>query len=192
MRNARFHKAHGSYFYPRPPGGGRPVLSRLSPTVPGYFYPRPPGGGRPVTMLYALADQIFLSTPSGWRATFDGILCLISSNNFYPRPPGGGRHGLCNSGAVRLVISIHALRVEGDCRCLPLHPKSPAISIHALRVEGDRNQRLYQRKQRDFYPRPPGGGRLITNVAGNRRAEISIHALRVEGDLRCPRVRCLP
>ena len=56
---------------------------------------------------------LFLSTPSGWRATKesvprstkksisihalrvegDGAQCadLVSSLNFYPRPPGGGR-----------------------------------------------------------------------------------------------------
>ena len=58
--------------------------------------------------------------------------------NFYPRPPGGGRlHGLCNSDAVRLVISIHALRVEGDSDSGNYYPIGKPISIHALRVEGD-------------------------------------------------------
>ena len=33
------------------------------------------------------------------------------------------------------------------------------ISIHALRVEGDRVRRLFCKHHRDFYPRPPGGGR---------------------------------
>ena len=35
-----------SYFYPRPPGGGRPP--KVSPSLlPQFnFYPRPPGGGR--------------------------------------------------------------------------------------------------------------------------------------------------
>ena len=36
------------------------------------------------------------------------------------------------------MISIHALRVEGDTKALQgIHAKKPAISIHALRVEGD-------------------------------------------------------
>ena len=66
---------------------------------------RPPKSARP----------IFLSTPSGWRATM--------------RPPQNGKSS---------SISIHALRVEGD----PGHdsgPKQAAISIHALRVEGDQS-----------------------------------------------------
>ena len=34
------------------------------------------------------------------------------------------------------------------------------ISIHALRVEGDRGRRVSDPACRYFYPRPPGGGRL--------------------------------
>ena len=34
-----------TYFYPRPPRGGRPFCSRQEP-VPPHFYPRPPRGGR--------------------------------------------------------------------------------------------------------------------------------------------------
>ena len=56
------------------------------------------------------------------------------------------------------VISIHALREEGDTRAAATGSTEP-ISIHALREEGDR------------YPR-----------AGVRLPPISIHALREEGD----------
>ena len=57
-----------------------------------------------------------------------------------------------------LVISIHALRVEGDqvTRKHVLHDK---ISIHALRVEGDFRCKAIRSKLQNFYPRPPGGGR---------------------------------
>ena len=34
------------------------------------FYPRPPGGGRRVYGINNPSEGIFLSTPSGWRATF--------------------------------------------------------------------------------------------------------------------------
>ena len=34
---------------------------------------------------------IFLSTPSGWRATWALSLLYRRSGYFYPRPPGGGR-----------------------------------------------------------------------------------------------------
>ena len=126
---------------------------------------------------------IFLSTPSGWRATTN------------------------NSGDLReyRYISIHALRVEGDgistnwrrhtatflstpsgwratdkittlCYNKNLFLSTPSgwratvksrgalahvcISIHALRVEGD----------------------FFSGEAGLKAVEISIHALRVEGD----------
>ena len=102
-----------------------------------HFYPRPPGGGRPLTMMlgFQLLD-IFLSTPSGWRAT------AISRSPSYP-----------------LLISIHALRVEGD------DPVWETLST-----------RLY------FYPRPPGGGRRRFTLCNRFDGVISIHALRVEGD----------
>ena len=57
------------------------------------------------------------------------------------------------------------------------------ISIHALREEGDICIRTCQQRCRYFYPRPPRGGR---RPAANRRpapTAISIHALREEGDL---------
>ena len=56
-------------------------------------------------------------------------------------------------------ISIHALRVEGDERSTQSHAVR-TISIHALRVEGDRFLSHFSGGHpRDFYPRPPGGGR---------------------------------
>ena len=59
-----------------------------------------------------------------------------------------------------MPISIHALRVEGDLfeqrEILVLR-----ISIHALRVEGDMSMPAVASKIAcNFYPRPPGGGRL--------------------------------
>ena len=59
------------------------------------------------------------------------------------------------------MISIHALRVEGDNAKIAKE-QAQKISIHALRVEGDLR-------------------RADDGAAGSR---ISIHALRVEGDCR--------
>ena len=78
-----------------------------------YFYPRPPRGGRLMVGTEAYNNIIFLSTPSARRAT-------IAS-------------------------------------------KSPdaatIISIHALREEGDRRSKKNTSPEADFYPRPPRGGR---------------------------------
>ena len=105
----------------------------------------------------------------------------------------------------RILISIHALREEGD-----LHDwaenTGQIISIHALREEGDSHGILLRRSPSDFNPRPPRGGRPLPqwrcsalwskfqSTPSARRATlrqafqvqkyfISIHALREEGDV---------
>ena len=80
------------------------------------------------------------------------------------------------------LISIHALRVEGDIVPPPLVSLSCCISIHALRVEGDTSPLLPPPSASDFYPRPPGGGRQPAFMPLFKIRDISIHALRVEGD----------
>ena len=128
--------------------------------------------------------MVFLSTPSGWRAT--ALPRLLS---------------------LRPCISIHALRVEGDRFGHHRGAFRGDISIHALRVEGDASHADARPKSAtNFYPRPPGGGRrkataadtaslaflstpsgwratCLKSIATALMARISIHALRVEGDL---------
>ena len=101
----------------------------------------------------------FLSTPSGWRATAPRRMLISLTADFYPRPPGGGRLSHSMFPRTAETISIHALRVEGD-KIAPFVKHLHYISIHALRVEGDKSifDRL-RRRIRNFYPRPPGGGR---------------------------------
>ena len=62
--------------------------------------------------------------------------------------------------AVHREISIHALRVEGDLKISDNTVELRVISIHALRVEGDSIPPEALADTLDFYPRPPGGGRL--------------------------------
>ena len=125
-------------------------------------------------------------------------------------------------------ISIHALREEGDCLklshkirfgqflstpsarratcCFVCHPDCSEISIHALREEGDYKAMFFKALCKNFYPRPPRGGRpntayqravedIFLSTPSARRATvllghdapgipISIHALREEGDCR--------
>ena len=57
------------------------------------------------------------------------------------------------------------------------------ISIHALREEGDKGRRSRITGQKDFYPRPPRGGRPFPHGTKLTASQISIHALREEGDL---------
>ena len=131
----------------------------------------------------------FLSTPSVRRATQTPDALDLALCYFYPRPPYGGRLRTARRRVRVMLISIHALRTEGDTRsragvssALYFYPRPPyggrpafcgishnctRISIHALRTEGD------------------------TSVAGcDRHSQlISIHALRTEGDPPCA---CFP
>ena len=173
-----------------------------------HFYPRPPGGGRHLAVLYHwLLSYKFLSTPSGWRATSRPASRTLLRYYFYPRPPGGGRLG--RAGAVcddqRFLSTPSGWRATFGW--LAAQPAG-LISIHALRVEGDRRTAASWRSTPDFYPRPPGGGRLnqcgmqlieilfLSTPSGWRATDgiirefygitISIHALRVEGDPAAP------
>ena len=83
------------------------------------------------------------------------------------------------------VISIHALREEGDAR-RKAPPLEISISIHALREEGDAELFRCRPAGEDFYPRPPRGGRPVAFPLGIVLRSISIHALREEGDCVTP------
>ena len=56
------------------------------------------------------------------------------------------------------------------------------ISIHALREEGDTPDQTPCSTSENFYPRPPRGGRRRAYCDVDRGKAISIHALREEGD----------
>ena len=76
--------------------------------------PRPPGGGRLKLFVVFVSYSLFLSTPSGWRAT-----CFVAKQF-----------------AVGFKISIHALRVEGDS-LVSFHFPATVKVYPRLRVEGD-------------------------------------------------------
>ena len=145
------------------------------------FYPRPPRGGRLRPAL-----------PDGGRSRY-----------FYPRPPRGGRHPLSVFFPGSHVISIHALREEGDTKPL-VFQMDTKISIHALREEGDPFPHIFS-SHSDLFLSTPSARRATEHIArlidlkeflstpSARRATngtkarrtiipISIHALREEGD----------
>ena len=100
----------------------------------------------------------FLSTPSGWRATKGGGWLGWVRFDFYPRPPGGGRLSLrVPSFKPSLFLSTPSgWRATGQKW---RWDRGGVISIHALRVEGDRRSSTTFLRRPYFYPRPPGGGR---------------------------------
>ena len=126
-------------------------------------------------------SPVFLSTPSGWRATTPSQMPF--SNEKFLSTPSGWRATCPKAPAhPHAAISIHALRVEGDCSSRGSQGRRGRISIHALRVEGDKRLYCFGVLKAYFYPRPPGGGRQNCIASIISRLVISIHALRVEGD----------
>ena len=105
-------------------------------------------------------DYKFLSTPSARRATVvaDGSKAAAMISIHALREEGDS--GFCLIEKVPAGISIHALREEGDVEVFTT-PNPKDISIHALREEGD----------------------ICKLSITPSLKSISIHALREEGDL---------
>ena len=146
-------------FNPRPPWGGRQPR-RLRPRPGVYFNPRPPWGGRLSRGICCVTLAGFQSTPSVGRATEIAEKC----------PP---MH----------IISIHALRGEGDCPPLCLlcayrqFQSTPSVGratilslrtlILLLRFQSTPSvgratapKHYSAKEEKNFNPRPPWGGRL--------------------------------
>ena len=168
-------------FYPRPPRGGRLNFSFNN----SFFHKisihalREEGDHflpvclrRRLISIHALREEgdsgprcgygrqlVFLSTPSARRATAEGEI-TADDYKFLSTPSARRATKSVSRQHFVHVISIHALREEGDCRtfkgCI-----ADLISIHALREEGD--------------------SCLSVNSISSW---ISIHALREEGDRR--------
>ena len=148
----------GRNFYPRPPRGGRRRSSQRACRSRSDFYPRPPRGGRLCPVWPRRGEWRFLSTPSARRAT-----------------------DVKATAYNKALISIHALREEGDGRCTgyclrqqhfyPRPPRGgrPVEVQHLLNVgqflstpsarRATSGEPVYVSTSDDFYPRPPRGGR---------------------------------
>ena len=112
-RSSCWLTAGASYFYPRPPRGGRPMAFPLPPSTAN-FYPRPPRGGRPSPRRRGLAASYFYPRPPRGGRLRQYVSYSSMTENFYPRPPRGGRHIIFSRVFGNGGISIHALREEGD------------------------------------------------------------------------------
>ena len=128
--------------------------------------------------------------------------------NFYPRPPRGGRPS--GNGAPEICVQFlstpSARRATYDVweKITPIIflstpsarratqavflPHAPTRNFYPRPPRGGRReQRFYMRMRFDFYPRPPRGGRPGSFRFMEILRHISIHALREEGDPRVPR-----
>ena len=149
--------------------GDRPFAA--SPPPAQNFYPRPPRGGRPHTRRGDRWAWEFLSTPSARRATIFGIKAELA-----------------------VVISIHALREEGDELIVgrvtdDVHPflSTPSARRATCALSFAATTRIFlstpsaRRATRTsgrgmestsyFYPRPPRGGRRYNSVAADSKFE---------------------
>ena len=152
-----FQRLRVTYFYPRPPRGGRRLL------------PESAFGCQHIS-IHALREEGDSCRIGKKGGNYISIHALREEGDYID--PTFERN---------YRISIHALREEGDPSCAVTRFSSE-ISIHALREEGDWARRLMQRQPEHFYPRPPRGGRLACAIPKGQDQDISIHALREEGD----------
>ena len=192
-----------------------------------YFYPRPPRGGRRTGAATSCHSGQFLSTPSARRATFKPEQSSVLQGLFLSTPSARrATPAAASASMTRSFLSTPSARRATVATLLRI-AKAQNISIHALREEGDvgggqfyattdqflstpsarRATAMAHRRsghRRDFYPRPPRGGRRSSPIKFHahrgflstpsaRRATfaqghvtstkcISIHALREEGD----------
>ena len=118
------------------PRVGDDMTGVLIVTIGWYFYPRPPRGGRPSLLIsFSSISSISIHVP---RVGDDVLQHRVAV----------GRQG----------ISIHVPRVGDDHR--DLHGRGGRlISIHVPRVGDDVPVHPVGRRDLDFYPRPPRGGR---------------------------------
>ena len=123
----------------------------------------------------------FLSTPSARRATDRYVPQVNPPRDFYPRPPRGGRRppsvrpkflieflstpsarratGPVRVGDLSDIISIHALREEGDLQTQALSEVPRGFLSTPSARRATTGLQLCDRAADDFYPRPPRGGR---------------------------------
>ena len=106
--------------------------------------------------------MVFLSTPSARRATGCTFPTTTQPGKFLSTPSARRATHSLRSAGVSNLISIHALREEGDPLAFHGKPFPTYISIHALREEGDRECCRFTAYGGHFYPRPPRGGRLCS------------------------------
>ena len=90
-----------------------------------------------VTAAFGSAHILFLSTPSARRATWYNYI----------------------NKSTRPIISIHALREEGDCLAVINNELMGIFLSTPSARRATHHGRVQRLQHRNFYPRPPRGGR---------------------------------
>ena len=109
------------------------------------------------------ASPIFLSTPSARRATEPLDYSAVVDRLFLSTPSARRATRLVDGRDLFRRISIHALREEGDVRCSGSNPESHRNFYPRPPRGGRRTPALSSwPNKKYFYPRPPRGGRHLT------------------------------
>ena len=178
--SCRMRRSVLSYFYPRPPRGGRPVPSSETTSVED-FYPRPPRGGRRFTGKAALEWKLFLSTPSARRATRFAVTAK-RRKGFLSTPSARRATPHRRQDRDGQEISIHALREEGDS--LAFEVKSDgALFLSTPSARRATCLCWTPAPSGKFLSTPSARRATRRDVRQTTALAISIHALREEGDL---------
>ncbi len=172
-----------TYFYPRPPRGGRHQLLGTCGAVAHIsihvlreeddqavqavrsarrnFYPRPPRGGRRGRQGFLPVQRVhFYPRPPRGGRLGDLVLQLGFRDHFYPRPPRGGRPAsIC--GWITSAIFLSTSSARRTTFMFATLYLTYTISIHVLREEDD-----------------------ALKICRQLRVTISIHVLREEDDSR--------
>ena len=102
--------------------------------------------------------------------------------DFNPLPPHGGRRRGYQNLSKAGYISIHSLRMEGDCPEERADLQAACISIHSLRMEGDVSGVLQTGRGNGFQSTPSAWRETVHCTGKSENHAISIHSLRMEGD----------
>ena len=179
-----------SNFYPRPPRGGRrgfllcqkPEETFLStPSARRATLPKIAQSYRRGISIHALREEGDRAAPAGsWPA-----IAFLST-------PSARRATFANSAKyqITLFLSTPSARRATVIRA-PLPPKL-VISIHALREEGDFGEILFFAERFEFLSTPSARRATHQSIAVARPHDISIHALREEGDLQAAAGTAMP
>ena len=169
------------HFYPRPPCGGRLVLSATQPGSFVFLSTSPLRGTTTVrrsnipsaciSIHVPLAGDdrrcfcrqrqkiaIFLSTSPLRGTTADNLTDINALSNFYPRPPCGGRR-VRRRPRCRGAAFLSTSPLRGTTRPVNGPEHGRAISIHVPLAGDDGVKHGLNFPHIDFYPRPPCGGR---------------------------------
>ena len=178
---ARHHATVPTYFYPRPPRGGRPLCDhcRLPPALISIHALREEGDTfqreqiiSEDISIHALREEGDISSPAA----------LPQGRYFYPRPPRGGRPGQKRPSTAHQLPFLSTPSAR-RATTTTSHPVSLRRYFYPRPPRGGRlfSQCSHSRRH-DFYPRPPRGGRRQSGCSDKPDRHISIHALREEGD----------